>query len=61
MPSIRGGHREAAREAGRIGSRGRAVTRREHPVQSAAPLEFNAYKVPLTQALVRRALTKLNA
>jgi xanthine dehydrogenase YagS FAD-binding subunit len=27
----------------------------------ATPLEHNAYKVPLTQALVRRALTKLNA
>jgi len=30
-------------------------------LDGAAPLEMNAYKVPLTQALVRRALAKLNA
>jgi xanthine dehydrogenase YagS FAD-binding subunit len=27
---------------------------------NAEPLEYNAYKVPLTQTLVRRALTSLN-
>jgi len=30
-------------------------------LDGATPLEHNGYKVPLTQALVRRALTKLNA
>ncbi len=30
-------------------------------LDGAAPLEHNAYKVPLTQTLVRRALAKLNA
>jgi xanthine dehydrogenase YagS FAD-binding subunit len=30
-------------------------------LEGAQPLEMNAYKVPLTQALVRRALAKLNA
>jgi xanthine dehydrogenase YagS FAD-binding subunit len=30
-------------------------------LDGAQPLEHNAYKVPLTQALVRRALTSLNA
>lgn len=30
-------------------------------LDGATPLEFNGYKVPLAQALVRRALTKLNA
>ena len=30
-------------------------------LQGAKPMEQNAYKIPLTQALVRRALTKLGA
>lgn len=30
-------------------------------LEGALPLEHNGYKVPLTQVLVRRALTKLNA
>jgi CO/xanthine dehydrogenase FAD-binding subunit len=30
-------------------------------LDGASPLEHNAYKVPLTQTLVRRALVKLNA
>jgi xanthine dehydrogenase YagS FAD-binding subunit len=30
-------------------------------LQDAEPLEYNAYKVPLTQTLVRRALASLNA
>jgi xanthine dehydrogenase YagS FAD-binding subunit len=30
-------------------------------LEGAQPLEFNAYKVPLSKTLVRRALSKLNA
>ena len=33
----------------------------EQALEGAEPLAQNCYKVPLTQALVRRALAKLNA
>jgi xanthine dehydrogenase YagS FAD-binding subunit len=30
-------------------------------LDGAKPMDQNAYKIPLTQALIRRALVKLNA
>ncbi len=56
-------HAPAAEEflAGKLLSEAVVAQAAQIALQGAKPMEQNAYKIPLTQALVRRALTKLGA
>ena len=55
------GDRRRAPPAGRRGGRRPHRPRGDGALEGAQPLEHNAYKVPLTTALVRRALSALTA